>query len=299
MQLPNNSEAFKSIVVEKIKTYCDTNIWPFEYESFSAWLNNFKCKTEEYVALQILDHLIVRSYEMAKASYARLLHGEIRQHLLESTDLDVGSIQKWKSHLTKGTLCQKLRFAPVKLDSDQGESGSVIYRMLSKEIDTSRYSLARAKQTPEVLILIDDFIGSGSQFDEYAKEISLIEQLKKTHIIYCPLIGFEVGIDLIKSNYPALHILPAEYIFKSDSLFFKGNGIYFKNDQINTITDVEKFLSAMKIKYAPKMPNWFGFDEAGLPLAFEWGCPNQTPALLYLMNSKNNSNWNQLFSRRA
>jgi hypothetical protein len=47
------------------------------------------------------------------------------------------------------------------------------------------------------------------------------------------------------------------------------------------------------------MSNWFGFAESGLPLAFEWGCPNQTPALLYMMNSKNNLNWNQLFSRRA
>lgn len=299
MQLPHNSEAFKSIVIEKIKTYCDTNIWPFEYEIFSAWLSNFTCKIEEYLALQILDHLIVRSNEMAKASYARLLHGEIRQHLLDNTALNVGSIQKWKSHLAKGTLCQKLRFSPVKLESDQGESGSVIYRMLSREIDTNKYSLAIAKKAPDVLILIDDFIGSGTQFDEYAEEIGLIEKLKNTHIIYCPLIGFEVGINLIKSNYPDLHILPAEYIFKSDSLFFKGNGIYFKNDQINTVADVENFLTTMKIKYAPKMPNWFGFDEAGLALAFEWGCPNQTPALLYMMNSKNNSNWNQLFSRRA
>jgi hypothetical protein len=299
MKLPNNSEAFKSIVIEKLKTYCDTNIWPFEYEQFSAWLSNFPCKIEEYVALQILDNLIVRSNEMAKASYARLLHGEIRQHLLENTVLDVGSIQKWKSHLTKGSLCHKLRFAPVKLDSDQGESGSVIYRMLSKEIDTNRYSLAKAQQTPDVLILIDDFIGSGTQFNEYAEEIGLSDQLKNTHIIYCPLIGYEVGIDVIKSNYPELHIFPAEYIFKSDSLFFKGNSLYFKNDQENTIADVEYFLTGMKKKYAPKMSNWFGFAESGLPLAFEWGCPNQTPALLYMMNSKNNLNWNQLFSRRA
>jgi hypothetical protein len=299
MQLPNNSEAFKSIVIEKIKTYCDTHIWPFEYELFSAWLSNFACKIEEYVALQILDNLIVRSNEMARASYARLLHSDVRQHLLENTTLDVGSIQKWKSHLTKGSLSQKLRFAPVKLASDQGESGSVIYRMISKEIDTNRYSFAKAQQTPDVLILIDDFIGSGTQFDEYAKEIDLSELLKTTHIIYCPLIGFEVGIDLIMSNFPDLHILPAEYIFKSDSLFFKGKSLYFKNDQENTIADMEEFLAGMKEKYAPKMPNWFGFEQACLPLAFEWGCPNQTPALLYMNNSKNKHNWNQLFSRRA
>ena len=219
MQLPSNSEIFKSIVIEKIKTYCDTNIWPFSFEQFAAWLNNFDCDKEEYLALQILDSLIVRSNNMAKASYARLLHGPIRQFLLDNTSINIGHLPKWKEQLTSGSLSNKLRFCPIKLENDQGESGSVIYRMLSQELNTDRYSLAKAAEQPEVVILVDDFIGSGTQFDDFATEINLEGLLDSSLVLYCPLIGFEVGISNIKSKYPKLHILPAEFIYKNDNLF--------------------------------------------------------------------------------
>jgi len=113
MQLPSDSEVFKEVVIEKIKTYCDTDIWPFEYEIFMAWLSNFDCKIEEYLALQMLDSLIIRSYEMAKASYARLLYGPVRQYLVQNTPIQTGSIQQWKTHLTKGSLNGQLRFVMV------------------------------------------------------------------------------------------------------------------------------------------------------------------------------------------
>jgi hypothetical protein len=299
MLLPNNSEIFKSIVIEKIKTYCDTNIWPFSFEQFGAWLNNFDCKKEEYLALQILDNLIVRSNNMAKASYARLLHSTIRQFLLSNTCINVGNLPKWKEHLSAGSLSKHLRFCPVKLENDQGESGSVIYRMLSQELNTDRYSLAKSNELPEVIILIDDFIGSGTQFDDFSRQIELESLLDNSIVLYCPLIGFEVGIKFIQSKFPKLHILPAELIYESDSLF---NGLptnLFKNDQQNTIEDIQNLFELMHQKYAPKMKNWFGFDGASLPLAFEWGCPNQSPPLLYMNKSKHKNNWQQLFSRRS
>ena len=299
MLLPNNSEIFKNIVIEKIKTYCDTKIWPFEYVQFSAWLNNFDCKTEEYLALQILDSLIVRSNEMAKASYARLLAGPVRQHLIEHTSIKVGAISKWKTYLRNGTLSHKLRFTAVKLEADEGESGGVIYRMLSPGVDTNRYSLVKAKELPEVIILIDDFIGSGKQFMGYAEQVNLADKLEKSYILYCPLIAFEVGITEIQTKYPKLNILPSEYIYKSDGLFFGADDELFKNDQENTIADVKEFLIKMKKKYAPNMTYWFGNEEASLALAFEWGCPNQTPSLLYMYQSITKNKWQRLFSRRS
>lgn len=299
MHLPENSETFKSIVVEKIKTYCDTNIWPFSYEQFAAWLSNFDCKKEEYLALQILDNLIVRSNSMAKASYARLLHSTIRQFLIENSLIEVGTIQKWKSHLVNGTLAQSLRFCPVKLDNDQGESGSVIYRMLSEELDTDRYSYAKATKPPKVVVLIDDFIGSGSQFDDFANQIGLEDLMQQSTVLYCPLIGFELGIKKIQKKYSQLQIHPAELIYEADGFFYGNDKELFKNDLQNTVADVKQAFANMHVKYAPKMDNWFGYEEAGLPLAFEWGCPNQTPPLLYMYKSKYVQSWQQLFGRRA
>jgi hypothetical protein len=299
MQLPNNSEAFKSIVIEKLKTYCDTNIWPFDYEKFTAWLNNFDCKKEEYVALQVLDNLIVRSNEMAKVSYSRLLNCDIRQHLISHSFINDISISEWRNQLLNGSLSDFLRFSPVKKIDDEGESGGVIYRLMSEELDTNRYSYAKAKSTPKVLILIDDFIGSGTQFSDFAKEFGLEAKLKYMHILYCPLIGFDTGIQEIKKSFPSLHIIPSEKIFIQDGLFYGDENDFFKNDQQNTIGEIKTFWKGMHKKYAPGMPFWFGFGQVAFPLAFEWGCPNQTPSILYLKHSVKVPNWNKLFSRRS
>jgi len=299
MQLPNNSEAFKAMVIEKIKTYCDTNIWPFESEKFTAWLANFDSKTEEYLALQILDSLIVRSYEMAKASYARLLYGPVRQYLIQNTSIATGSIQQWKSHLEDGALSNQLRLAPVRLTGAEGESGGVIYRMLSEELDTNKYSLGKAKKPPEVIILVDDMVGSGKQFIKFSEQFELADKLENTEVLYCPLIGFETGIEAVQRKHPKLKVLPAEYIYKSDSLFFGADDEFFKGDNQNTIADVKSFLMEMRAKYAPKKQFWNGFDDAGLSLAFEWGCPNQTLALLHMGNSQAKNEWQRLFSRRS
>lgn len=299
MFLPDNSEQFKQVVIDKIRTYCDSNIWPMNYDKFSGWLHNFDCKIEEYIALQILDNLIVRSKEMAISSYERLLCSAVRQHLLKHTTIEVGTISEWKKKLKDGSLNNNLRFASVRLENDDGESGSVIYRMLSDIFDTNRYSYSRNRNNAEVIILIDDFIGSGDQFSTFADQFSLNEKLESAHIIYCPLIAFEVGVSRIQAEFPKLHILPTEYILKSDSLFFGSESQLFKSDPRNTISDVKAFLGGMHQKYAPAMPSWYGRDDASLLLAFEWGCPNQVLSILYMDRSPTKGSWNKLFNRRA
>ncbi len=299
MKRPNNAELFKNIVLDKIRIYCDTNIWPFKFDKFAAWLNNFECEVEEYLALQLLDNLVVRSNEMAKSSYSRLIHGPLRQHLNEHTSVTTHSINDWQNKLEDGSLNSKLRVYPAKLKGDSGDSSEIIYRMLSESINTDRYSKRSHSEKLEVMIFVDDFIGSGKQFETFAAENNLSDTLQKFHVIYCPLIAFETGIEHIKKLYPTLHILPAEYIYKSDSLFFGSDSAPFKNDNDNSIGSFKKKFEDMHNKYAKSMKNWYGYDDASLPLAFEWGCPNQAPAILFMKYAKSFPNWQQLFSRRS
>ena len=299
MHLPENFEQFKTAVLEKIRTYCDSNIWPFEYEKFCGWLNNFDQPLEEYIALQMLDSLIVRSKEMAIASYSRLLSCELRQYIVENTDVNPGSIESWKKKLKQGSLNKDIRFTPIRLSNDQGESGGSIYRMMSSILSTERYALTNSTKHPQVIILIDDFIGSGDQFITFADEFELNKYLESSHVIYTPLMALSEGIVRIKSEYPSLNVLPAELLDNSDGLFYGKDTELFKNDPRNTIADVKEYLECMKIKYAPKISNWLGYEKAAIPVSFEWGCPNQAPSILYMENSSKRENWNRLFNRRA
>jgi len=301
MELPDNWLLFKNKVKENIRLYCNSGIWPFKYQQFTAWLNNFDDPLEEYVALQLIDSLIVKSNIMVKVGYARLLHGQIRQLLIDQEVINKKTnIEKWKFQLRNGGLQETIRFSPVHKKNDFGDSGSSIYRMLSSEINTNYYALSDSCKNTKVIILIDDLVGSGKQFiDSFSQEFGLDKKLENKIIIYCPIIGFETGLEKIKQQFPKLILLPVETITKEASFFSENKLDFFKNDQINTVQDVENYFAQMHEKYAPKMSNWFGFESAALPLAFEWGCPNQSPSILWMDRSSYKDDWHSLFDRRS
>lgn len=300
MQLPDNWVFFKSAVLSKVQVYCDTGIWPFKYERFTAWLSNFDTSEDEYVALHLIDSLIVKSHDMAKSGYARLIHGELRQHLIAEKKINPISIPVWKEKLKSGGFNSILRFSAVRTHLDEGESGSLIFRLLSDEIDTNRYSLAKCTKNPKIIVLVDDFLGSGRQFiDEFSPSFQLKEKMNTSSIIYCPLIAFSKGIDALKKSLPGLTVIPSETLDESDGIFSGGFDSKFRNDQVNTVGEVQDHFLSMKIKYGANMPYWLGHEDVNLPLAFEWGCPNQTPSILWMRHSKKRDDWTSLFSRRA
>lgn len=302
MELPPNWVLFKQIVLDNVKLYCGTNIWPFKYESFTAWLNNFDNELDEYLALQLIDSLIVRSNQMAKVGFARLLHSQIRQTLIEKKVIDESiDITKWKRFMRVGGLQKTIQFSPIRTNEQAGESGNSIYRFISSELATEKYSLNESRNRPEAIILVDDFIGSGQQFiTGFSKNFGLEERLKTQIVIYCPLVAYEVGIKEIQTKFPKLILLPVETIYKESSIFSGNKDDFFKNDTINTIESVKKHLVSMQYKYASsRMPSWLGFDDASLPLAFEWGCPNQTPSILWMHETPKVESWKKLFSRRS
>lgn len=301
MQLPPNWLVFKRMVLSNVKLYCATNIWPFKYETFTAWLNNFDSELDEYLALQLIDSLIVRSNQMVKVGFARLLHSQIRQTLIERQVVDESiDLVQWKRLMRVGGLQNKIQFSPVYTNDQAGESGNSIYRLISSELATGRYLLNESKSESEAIILIDDFVGSGQQFLDFSKEFELEERLKTQVIIYCPLVAYKIGVDKIKTRFPKLILLPVETIYKESSIFSGSKDDFFKNDTINTIESVKNHLISMQSKYASKnMPSWLGFDNASLPLSFEWGCPNQTPSILWMHETPKVEGWNKLFSRRC
>lgn len=302
MQLPPNWLLFKRMVLNNIKLYCATNIWPFKYESFTAWLNNFDNELDEYLALQLIDSLIVRSKQMAMVGFARLLHSEIRQTLIEKKVINESiDIIKWRRMMRVGGLENIIKFSPIYTKEQAGESGNSIYRFISQELATGRYLLKETRNKPKVIVLVDDFIGSGEQFiTDFSRNFELEERLKTQIIIYCPLIAYEVGIDKIKNKFPDIILLPVETINKESSIFGGNEDDLFKNDTINTKQSVKNHLISMQHKYAsPNMPSWLGYDDAALPLAFEWGCPNQTPSILWMHETPKVESWSKLFSRRS
>ncbi len=305
MVLPDNWKLFRSLVLEKIKTYCGTGIWPIDFEKVTAWLGNFKeCEEDEYVALHFLDSLIVRSSEMAVSGYGRLLRSDIRQHLIEKGVIDSNqSIDNWMRLLKLKSSISKFQFHPVKSESENGESGSTLFRKLScffrsdlmpNNIDQNSKNI--------VYILIDDFLGGGDQFLDFFNDSKIKDVLVNNTVIYAPLIAYAPGLERVKRRCEKLDVLPVEIIGSEDSIFFSNpkNKNYFRNDTQNSVSEVVLHYQDMKSRYASEyMPYWCGRDDAGLTLAFEWGSPNQSCSVLWMEDTPKNNNWHQLFRRRS
>jgi hypothetical protein len=303
MKLPNNWMLFRSLVLEKIRTYCALKIWPYDYDIFTTWLSNFQSPEDEYVALHLLDSLIVRSKTMAVAGYSRLLHTDLRVYLQKNNIINPGmSIKDWMTAIKSRSLGKQIIFHPVKLQNDRGESGSTLFRLLSRllrtDLNSSNLSSVKPGQT---VILIDDFIGGGTQFETFAEENNLSNLMQTSTVIYCPLIALEAGLNRLNGLFPMLTILPVEIIESSHDLFFSNSEMTkFRNDFDNTVEDIKLHFIKMQSKYAStNMPYWLGKDDVCLPLVFEWGCPNQTFSILWMEYSPRDDQWCQLFSRRS
>lgn len=300
MNLPEQSEEFKARVLDKLRVYCDTKIWPFDFDQFTKWLGNFDCKTEEYLALHLLDSLIVRSNDMAIASFEKLFNSSLRQECIRTNIIANMPLKSWKEKLKHGYLAKNIKFMPVTMGED-GESGHVVYRMLHQFLETNKYQYNPDQENSglKAIVLVDDVLGSGEQFLEFAAEFKLEEKITQYQIIYCPLMACMSGLEVLKQKFPSLIVIPAEFIPVNQHLFNEPLSNHFQRDLSNTKAEVKAFLMKMNQKYAPKMDHWLGRNEASLCLAFQWGCPNQSFALLYMNRSVYREHWKQLFQRRS
>jgi hypothetical protein len=296
--IPSNLDAFKILVLGKVKTYCKAGIWPWRFDVFAAWLSNFDAGEDEYIALQLIDSLIVRSEGMAIAAFSKLLTTDLLEYLIErnvvSPKMD---IRAWRKQLKDGR-CTNIQFLPIRLDGDEGESGGAIFRQLSTLINTNK--LSRDRGNIEAVILIDDFLGSGSQLNEFISSAKP-QIINCNNVVYCPLMATSYGLSNTSKDQPGIKVIPAEIISEDQSLFPPNcDDDYFKNDRENKVITVRKHYDNMKEKYASRgMMYWDGRDEKYLPIAFEWGCPNQTPAIFWMEHTPKSSSWQQLFCRRA
>jgi len=296
--VPSNLEAFKTLVLGKVRTYCRTGIWPWHFDTFAAWLSNFESGEDEYIALQLIDSLIVRSESMAIAAFAKLLSTDLLQYLITQRIVPPEiNIKSWRKQLKDGR-CENIQFLPIRLNGDEGESGGAIFRQLSTLINTNR--LSRDRENIHAIILIDDFLGSGSQLNEFiASAPPRITGC--TTLIYCPLMATTYGLSNTLRDQPNIKVIPTEVISDEQSLFHSNSeSDFFKDDRENKVSAVKAHYENMKTRYASKgMSFWSGRDNKYLPIAFEWGCPNQTPSIFWMEHTPIHSDWQQLFYRRA
>lgn len=145
----------------------------------------------------------------------------------------------------------------------------------------------------DAVLIVDDFIGSGSRCSKYLDAIwkhSSIKSwvsYKKMRFAVAAYAGTRDGIHYIE-HHPAN---PSVEIFRHCPTIA---GLPWKQSRIDGVRSLcRRYANSRKLYGSP-----LGYQQTGALLVFEHGCPNNAPALLWA-RSKHDASWRPLFPSRS
>lgn len=287
------SERVKEIT-EKMKAFREMQLYPKPRElDFENWLDNFQNPDEREVAAHILQHFIYFSDDLIN----QMLQTVVGRCGYYFTKCD----SKWNHDSFKANCWYS--FVQGENPDHVTDSGYIFTRKLREVLNIpderiikfdALFRKLESCSSPQNVILVDDFVGSGAQTDEAWNKhslgllnMTLNELQSKFHhrIIYAPLIVNHLGLLRIRDRCPNLHLEYIHHLGPEYSLF-NLDGICWRSDY----KMYSKFISMMKrIAIDQKIPvtnglhvnDIMGFGEQGLAIAFSHGIPDACPAFFY------------------
>ena len=277
-------------ILNKFKFMFDQNLFVIRNSRISqikVWLNNFIDTREKVVALFILENIIHRNSEMLEKAITRVLIKEIK-NVYEEIYNQSYDVFEWLNIIKNSKNTLNIKFIGV----DKGtisQSSAIITRRLSNIVNQS-YIAEHEKHCEAALnknyliIFIDDFLGSGLQFETFIhQKICTLNSYSNSssHFIYTPLIAMHKGIQHINQIYQNIEIIPTEIISLDYELFNKDAlDSFFNRIQIPS-NEMREILINICSRFGINSNSWLGRDDAMLSIIFEWGCPNQTIRLIH------------------
>lgn len=265
-------------------------------------MKNFISDEDRYFAACVLDSLIYRSDEQTTALVQHLFQRPLAD-LVRIDPCPLGRIEDWLERL-RGDVDPQIRLvAAVKKTDPTHKSAHIVSRLVKRQLAIRPNWVikpweiaAHMARGVQVLVFIDDFLGTGKQFEELIEQEGLRWIFGSVYVVYAPFAAHESGIAYLNesSRYPTLRIASAEVLDRRHQIFETDAGVF--NDGINTI-DLAKahyldLLSRVGIRLSGN--ETLGFGGLGLSYCFEHAIPDNNLPLLW---RQGNPDWLPLFDR--
>ncbi len=273
---------------------------PYEYETFSerlvAWLEQVDNDNDRQTLFSILDHLFFvgrREFEsLCRAAYNE---GIIRW-LIDCLDLPVDSpnLDLQLAEAVKGTwfcpVTDSMRInAFLKVNRLTGQSYRPDFRSLAQFADAKVVREFMGTKLKRI-VLLEDFVGSGSQLEAPAKFAASIDsdvQILLVPLICCPK-GLEKALELAAahSNLSLTTVLEL-----SKDLLVQPFGPTDEADGFEQIRDlVDRTKGRLSL---PNQQNPFGYRSTGALVVMYSNCPDNTLPIIH----DDRGAWSALFPR--
>jgi hypothetical protein len=294
LPLPKHWSTYYNSIRDRCQSLIDLKIWSgIDINSLNAWKKNFKSDEEKYFSACILDSLIYRSNDQTYSLIHQLLYKNLN-NLLRSEGIQ--SLTKFPLNIQTVNPDPLVRFVPVMTSEDPVTKSSYeILRFMKRFFSIKECWIINPSEIERCLsqgvktvVFIDDFLGTGKQFDEICIYANIYDLIKKSNIVYAPLVAHEDGISYLKTIHPNLKITCVEMLTSKNHSFFKN---YFPSCEEEAKMFYVDLMKNRNLEFDPVEP--FGYGNMELTYSFEHSSPDNSLQIL----NKSSDNWKPLFNR--
>lgn len=297
-------------VAENWKFFVSAQLWPRATRfDPKGWLENFDADDQKY-AIRLLEGFTYFADELVGALFQGAFQN-LSQLVVQNKDNYFSASSQWTQFLESAIVVR----AEGNYSSD-ADSGFIFTRLARNKLGVQEEQLlspAKAldqlKTTPRGnVIFVDDFVGSGEQFEDTWTKIHQLSDLGaasfkslvatigsgSVSFYYCPLICTDVGRDYIARNCPLVKLVPAHALPETYSALSSSSVIWREDMKVEGPLFVERASVKAGIPFRDGQEGcWMGYRKLGLALAFEHGWPD---AVLPIFTHQENG-WKPLLKK--
>jgi len=280
-----------------VKTKCDyfidVQLWPLKVKlNPDSWLTNFN-DSEKVYAIQLLNSFLYFSELLVDQLFIAAFHSISNEFLLNANNYS-NLKSRWSEFKETVIVTYVTGENPNSSDSGLGFA-----RRARQLLGIAEERILTPEQTLEVLqidsfpvLLVDDFVGSGSQFyNTWIRNVKLendtissfqsYEKLNGGDFYYCPILCTNYGHDNIMKKCGSVKIFPAHFISNRYSVFDKESYIWPPAMLKEGIEFLRNASSRAGIPSDKSENDWRGFHELGLTISFYNSVPDATLPIFY------------------
>jgi len=301
-RVPRNGPIFIAAILERCEKLIQYGIWGgLPMSRLRSWFANFATTEEKYFAACVLDSLIYRSDAQTVA---------LSNHLFQRLLPDLSRIDpppvglNWIDQLRKSSpsVDPRVRIIPVvRPDESPTKSGYIVARLLKRNLRINERWIIQPQSIDDHLkkgtafcLFIDDFLGTGDEFESFVKTLPLDRPFSAVYAAYTPLVAYKQGLVDLRAKFPHLRVMAVETLDESHRLFHPESHCF--EDGINEVETVKTFyydlLDRKGIRIDPAYA--CGYGRLELAYAFEHAIPDNNLPILWWSSA---NGWNPLFVR--
>lgn len=291
LPIPIDSDKISERIFSNAAKLIEYSYWDgIQDHELISWIKNFNTDEEKYLAASILLNLIYRNKNAIRTFGAQIFQITIPNYLERKGIYNISCLDTWLKDLNSTNARSKFpfRFSTIEgIDNKPAKSGASIFRALKQDffdanlgVGFQSYKTIQNKNNINTLILFDDILGTGEQFETFLEKNCLLEL--GLNILYCPFAANIDGLNSIKNKYESIDIIPVEILSEKNGLFSEANNLFQQDDICNANEFKEFYLTMCKSRgFRLKTEELLGKGELALTYLFNDSAPNNNIAALW------------------